>query len=117
MVFKSRRSPQEQRSEEAFLSRADELPNTAREALAPTAPEQPSSPERSGASSTPALASGDAMRGLDPAARPSVAFNLRLNEYQVELLRRSAARHRRSMQQQVLSILVAALEAETKIES
>jgi predicted HicB family RNase H-like nuclease len=78
-------------------------------------PEQPSSPERSGASSTPASASGYATRDLDPNARPSVAFNLRLNEYQVELLRRAAARHRRSMQQQVLSILVAALETETKI--
>jgi hypothetical protein len=69
-----------------------------------------SSPDRSGASSTPAP--NDATRNLDPGARPSVAFNLRLNEYQVELLRRSAAWHRRSMQQQVLSILVTALEEE-----
>jgi len=94
-----------------FLSRADELPNNIREA--PPAPF--SSPDRSGASSTPAPASNDAARDLDPGARPSVAFNLRLNEYQVELLRRAAVRHRRSMQQQVLSILVAALEAEAKL--
>ncbi len=108
MPFKSRRSSQEDRSEEAFLSRADELPNTERDAPAPSL-------ERIGASSTPAAPTlGNVASGIDPDARPSVAFNLRLNEYQVELLRRSAARHRRSMQQQVLSILVSALESEAK---
>ena len=48
--------------------------------------------------------------GLDPAEPPSIAFNLRLNAYELALLRAVAAKSRRSQQQAAKSILVPALE-------
>lgn len=48
--------------------------------------------------------------GLDPHEAPSIAFNLRLNRYELELLRAVAAKSRRSQQQAVKSVLVPALE-------
>jgi len=51
-------------------------------------------------------------KGLDPDAPPTVAFNLRLNGYQIALLRAAAKKTRRSQQQAVKAILIAALERE-----
>jgi hypothetical protein len=48
--------------------------------------------------------------GLDPHEAPSIAFNLRLNHYELALLRAVAAKTRRSQQQAAKSILVPALE-------
>jgi hypothetical protein len=48
--------------------------------------------------------------GLDPHEPPSITFNVRLNAYELALLRAVAAKSRRSQQQAVKSILVPALE-------
>jgi hypothetical protein len=48
--------------------------------------------------------------GLDPSEAPSISFNLRLNRYELALLRAVAAQARRSQQQTVKSVLVPALE-------
>lgn len=48
--------------------------------------------------------------GLDPREAPSIAFNLRLNRYELALLRAVAAKGRRSQQQAVKSVLIPALE-------
>jgi hypothetical protein len=47
--------------------------------------------------------------GLDPNEAPSIAFNLRLNRYELALLRAVAAKERRSGQQAAKSILIPAL--------
>jgi hypothetical protein len=59
------------------------------------------------------LKSADAERpwlGLDPNEAPSIAFNLRLNRYELALLRAVAIKARRSQQQAVKSVLIPALE-------
>ena len=50
-------------------------------------------------------------RNTDPKAKPSCGLNLRLNEYQIELIRSMAEREERSMQQIVKRLLIPALEA------
>ena len=47
----------------------------------------------------------------DPKAKPTCGLNLRLNEYQIELIRSMAEREERSMQQVVKRMLIPALEA------
>ena len=47
----------------------------------------------------------------DPKAKPTCGLNLRLNEYQIELIRSMAEREERSMQQIVKRVLIPALEA------
>ena len=46
----------------------------------------------------------------DPAAKPSTGLNLRLNDYQIELIRQLAAREERSMQQVIRRTLIPAIE-------
>jgi hypothetical protein len=48
--------------------------------------------------------------GLDPREPATIHFNLRLNRYELELLRAVAAKTRRSQQQAAKSVLVPALE-------
>ena len=50
-------------------------------------------------------------RASDPKAKPTCGLNLRLNEYQIELIRSVAEREERSMQQIVKRMLIPALEA------
>ncbi len=47
----------------------------------------------------------------DPKAKPTCGLNLRLNDYQLELIRSMAEREERSMQQVVKRMLIPALEA------
>lgn len=47
----------------------------------------------------------------DPKAKPTCGLNLRLNEYQLDLIRSMAEREERSMQQIVKRMLIPALEA------
>ena len=47
----------------------------------------------------------------DPKAKPTCGLNLRLNEYQLELIRSMAEREERSMQQIVKRMLIPALES------
>ena len=47
----------------------------------------------------------------DPKAKPTCGLNLRLNDYQIELIRSMAEREERSMQQVVKRMLIPALEA------
>ena len=53
---------------------------------------------------------------LDPRAKPSKAFNLRLNDYELELLKRAAADEYCSQQAIAKRILFQALEAKYKQE-
>ena len=46
----------------------------------------------------------------DPSAKPNTGLNLRLNEYQLELIRELAAREERSMQQVIRRTLIPAIE-------
>ena len=46
----------------------------------------------------------------DPAAKPTTGLNLRLNDYQIELIRQLAAREERSMQQVIRRTLIPAIE-------
>lgn len=46
----------------------------------------------------------------DPMAKPTTGLNLRLNEYQIELIRQLAAREERSMQQVIRRTLIPAVE-------
>ena len=46
----------------------------------------------------------------DPRAKPTCGLNLRLNEYQIELIRKMADKEERSMQQIVKRMLIPALE-------
>ena len=46
----------------------------------------------------------------DPKAKPTCGLNLRLNEYQLELIRKMADQEERSMQQIVKRMLIPALE-------
>jgi len=46
----------------------------------------------------------------DPKAKPTCGLNLRLNEYQLELIRKMADKEERSMQQIVKRMLIPALE-------
>ena len=48
--------------------------------------------------------------GHDPAAKPTTGLNLRLNDYQIELIRQLAAREERSMQQVIRRTLIPAIE-------
>ena len=93
MVFKSRKAPAP-RSEEEFLSEADASPKV----------DPQTSPK------APPVTAQAAKPAEDPTAPPSKTFNLRLNLYQVELLRQSAKAARRSMQQQALAVLLEGLE-------
>ncbi|MDH5675251.1 MAG: hypothetical protein OEZ06_24235 [Myxococcales bacterium] len=52
--------------------------------------------------------------GLDPAAKPSKGFNVRLNEYELALLRYVAERDGRSAQKTIKRVLIAALEAKVQ---
>ncbi len=93
MAFKNRRAPGHPgKSEEEFLAEAE------------AGPKATSEPEGGLPKAPPAKAKAD------PLAPPCKAFNLRLNDHQVELLRRAAKESRRSMQQQALAILLAGLE-------
>ena len=55
---------------------------------------------------TPALPLGT----LDPRAKPTSGINLRLNRYQLELLRQLAAADERSLQQTIKRLLIPAAE-------
>jgi hypothetical protein len=46
----------------------------------------------------------------DPTAKPNTGLNLRLNDYQLELIRELAAREERSMQQVIRRTLIPAIE-------
>ena len=46
----------------------------------------------------------------NPNEAPSITFNLRLNRYELALLRAVAAKERRSQQQAVKTVLIPALE-------
>jgi len=46
----------------------------------------------------------------DPGAKPNTGLNLRLNDYQLELIRELAAREERSMQQVIRRTLIPAIE-------
>ncbi len=50
----------------------------------------------------------------DPAAKPTTGLNLRLNAYQLELIRQLAAREERSMQQVIRRTLIPAIEQALK---
>ena len=93
MVFKSRKAPAP-RSEEEFLSEADASPKD----------------EPSASTKVPSDTAQAAKPSEDPTAPPSKTFNLRLNLYQMELLRQSTKAARRSMQQQALAVLLEGLE-------
>jgi len=49
-------------------------------------------------------------RNLDPKAKPTYGINIRLNEYQLELIRRACEKEERSQQQVIKRILIPALE-------
>ena len=53
----------------------------------------------------------------DPAAKPTTGLNLRLNDYQIELIRQLAAREERSMQQVIRRTLFPAIENALRCES
>ena len=59
-----------------------------------------------------AVPTGDCNAGPthDPMAKPSTGLNLRLNEYQIELIRQLAAKQERSMQQVIRRTLIPAVE-------
>ena len=46
----------------------------------------------------------------DPSAKPNTGLNLRLNDYQLDLIRELAAREERSMQQVIRRTLIPAIE-------
>ncbi len=50
-------------------------------------------------------------RGLDPKAKPTSGINLRLNDYQLALIRFVAEQEERSQQQVIKRVLVPGLEA------
>ena len=49
-------------------------------------------------------------KNLDPKAKPTYGINVRLNEYQLELIRRACEKEERSQQQVIKRILIPALE-------
>ena len=53
----------------------------------------------------------------DPAAKPTTGLNLRLNDYQIELIRQLAAREERSMQQVIRRTLIPAIEQALSCDS
>lgn len=74
-------------------------------ARAPLAPSSPSTDEHRSAPTS------DASAGLDPKAPPTKTFNLRLNAYELELLRRVSAAEFCSQQAVAKRILIRALAA------
>jgi hypothetical protein len=65
---------------------------------------------RSVAAEPPAPPKAKAAKSLDPKAKPSKTLTLRLNEYQIELLRKVAELESRSIQKTVVWHLVPLLE-------
>ena len=91
MAFKSRAGAQTGKSEADFISAADHVGAVAAPVPAPTPEPQ-------------------ASVALDPDAEPTKVFNLRVNDFELDQLRKASKKARRSMQQHAKAALFANLD-------
>lgn len=84
-------------------------PKTARTA-SPMRPVEQSTQQKAAPVSVPTGVCAPRAPTFDPRAKPTTGLNLRLNDYQLELIRQLAAREDRSMQQVIRRTLIPAVE-------